>query len=54
MGKVRKPKHNKTKKTIVSDNIDDEEQIPLDSKENVIQTIVDQLQVNKSVVFKKI
>ncbi|CAG4978619.1 unnamed protein product [Parnassius apollo] len=42
MGKVRKRKPNKTKNNIIAENIDEE--IPVDSKENVIQTILDQLQ----------
>ncbi|XP_068626459.1 HEAT repeat-containing protein 3 [Battus philenor] len=43
MGKVRKRKPNKSQNIIVA-NISDEE-IPEDSKENVIQTILDQLQM---------
>ncbi|KPI94899.1 HEAT repeat-containing protein 3 [Papilio xuthus] len=42
MGKVRKRKPNKAQNNIVADVSDEE--LPVDSKENVIQTILDQLQ----------
>ncbi|CAH0727325.1 unnamed protein product, partial [Brenthis ino] len=43
MGKVRKRKQNKGSNDVVSSNVDEEELI-VDSKENAIQTIIDQLQ----------
>lgn len=45
MGKVRKAKPDRQKKKVVETNSNDEEQIPIDSKENALQTILDQLQV---------
>ncbi|XP_049876847.1 HEAT repeat-containing protein 3 [Pectinophora gossypiella] len=44
MGKIRKPRPNRTKRNVEPDVSDEEEQIPVDSKENAIQTILDQLQ----------
>ncbi|KAJ8735590.1 hypothetical protein PYW07_007210 [Mythimna separata] len=41
MGKIRKTR---TKRTVVVDNSDEEEELATDSKENAIQTIIDQLQ----------
>lgn len=49
MGKVKKRKVNKSQNNIVPD-ISDEE-LPIDSKENVVQTILDQLQVSFLVGF---
>lgn len=46
MGKIRKNKPSKHKKG-GADSSDEEEQVPMDSKENAIQTILDQLQVSK-------
>lgn len=46
MGKVRKLRPSKHKKAQV-DSSDGEEQVPIDSKENAVQTILDQLQVSK-------
>lgn len=47
MGKVRKRKP-KAHKALYSEpaHNSDEEELPVDSKENVIQTVIDQLQVN--------
>lgn len=46
MGKIRKPRPSRAKKHVVVENSDEEEeQIPIDTKENAIQTILDQLQV---------
>lgn len=50
MGKIRKLKPSKHKKG-GADNSDEEEQVPIDSKENAIQTILDQLQVSKPNFF---
>lgn len=45
MGKIRKSKATKAKKPAVEiDHSQEEEQLPVDSKENAIQTILDQLQ----------
>lgn len=44
MGKVRKRKPHKSQSNTVADVSDEE--LPVDSKENVIQTILDQLQVS--------
>lgn len=45
MGKIRKPKPTRAKRSLVVDNNgDEEEELPVDSKENAIQTILDQLQ----------
>lgn len=46
MGKIRKPRPSKHKKG-GTDGSDGEEQVPIESKENAIQTILDQLQVSK-------
>lgn len=46
MGKIKKAKPSKHKKDGAISS-DEEEQVPIDSKENVIQTILDQLQVSK-------
>lgn len=46
MGKIRKLKPSKHKKGGADDS-DEEEQVTVDSKENAIQTILDQLQVSK-------
>ncbi|XP_013191284.2 HEAT repeat-containing protein 3 [Amyelois transitella] len=43
MGKVRKTKPSRTKRNVASNNHDDEE-VAVDSKENAIQTVLDQLQ----------
>lgn len=45
MGKVRKHKQTRNKRSLTVERIDDEEEIAVDSKENAIQTILDQLQV---------
>lgn len=50
MGKIRKLRPSKQKKG-GADNSDEEEQGPIDSKENAIQTILDQLQVSKLTFF---
>lgn len=50
MGKVRKMRPSKHKKE-GADSSDEEEQVPIDSKENAIQTILDQLQVSKFLFF---
>lgn len=54
MGKVRKRKP-KAHKALYSEpaHNSDEEELPVDSKENVIQTIIDQLQV-KTILFNTI
>ncbi|XP_063395183.1 HEAT repeat-containing protein 3 [Cydia fagiglandana] len=44
MGKIRKPKRTKVRQNVVAQNSDDEEEVMGDSKENVVQTILDQLQ----------
>lgn len=46
MGKVKKPRRTKNvRKTELADNSDTEENFSVDSKENAIQTILDQIQV---------
>lgn len=44
MGKIRKPKRTKVRQNVVAENSDEEEEVMVDSKENVVQTILDQLQ----------
>lgn len=44
MGKIRKSKPPRAKRSLAADNSDEEEQLPVDNKENAIQTILDQLQ----------
>ncbi|XP_075973198.1 HEAT repeat-containing protein 3 [Anticarsia gemmatalis] len=44
MGKIRKSKPSRVNKSLVTANDEEEEQLPVDSKENAIQTILDQLQ----------
>lgn len=44
MGKVRKRKLNKVSNNVAASN-NDEEELPVDCKENVIQTMIDQIQV---------
>lgn len=46
MGKVRKTKARKVKNAVVSEESNEEEQLSNDSKENAVQTILDQLQVS--------
>ncbi|CAH2102480.1 unnamed protein product [Euphydryas editha] len=43
MGKIRKRKLNKVSNNVTSSN-NDEEELPVDSKDNVIQTMIDQIQ----------
>lgn len=45
MGKVRKTKPKRNKQNLAVSNIEEEEELTVDSKENAIQTIIDQLQV---------
>lgn len=48
MGKVRKTKPSRVRRSEPVDNTsDEEEQLPVDSKENALQTILDQLQVSQ-------
>lgn len=50
MGKVKKPRRTKNvRKTELADNSDTEENFSIDSKENVIQTILDQIQVRNRI-----
>lgn len=50
MGKVKKPRRTKNvRKTELADNSDTEENFSVDSKENVIQTILDQIQVRNRI-----
>ncbi|KAH9637671.1 hypothetical protein HF086_009339 [Spodoptera exigua] len=44
MGKIRKSKPPRAKRSLAADNSDEEEQLPVDNKENAVQTILDQLQ----------
>ncbi|KAL0851138.1 hypothetical protein ABMA28_007003 [Loxostege sticticalis] len=44
MGKVKKSKPARSRKPVVETHSDEEEQVPVDSKENALQTILDQLQ----------
>ncbi|KAF9421537.1 hypothetical protein HW555_002470 [Spodoptera exigua] len=44
MGKIRKSKPPRSKRSLAADNSDEEEQLPVDNKENAVQTILDQLQ----------
>lgn len=44
MGKVRKRKLNKVSNNVAASN-NDEEELPVDCKENLIQTMLDQIQV---------
>lgn len=44
MGKIRKSKPTRARKSLAVDNSDEEEELPVDSKENAIQSILDQLQ----------
>ncbi|PZC79107.1 hypothetical protein B5X24_HaOG216796 [Helicoverpa armigera] len=44
MGKIRKPKPARARRSQAAEESDEEEQLPVDSKENAIQTILDQLQ----------
>lgn len=46
MGKIRKPKPTRAKKSAPVIEVNDEEELPVDSKENAIQTILDQMQVS--------
>lgn len=52
MGKVKKSKPARSRKPVVETHSDEEEQVPVDSKENALQTILDQLQVRIS--FQKL
>lgn len=50
MGKVKKPRRTKNvRKTELADNSDTEENFSVDSKENAIQTILDQIQVRNRI-----
>ncbi|XP_026758786.1 HEAT repeat-containing protein 3 [Galleria mellonella] len=44
MGKIKKSKPNKNKKVLNHDNSDEDEQLCVDTKENAVQTVLDQLQ----------
>lgn len=50
MGKVKKPRRTKNvRKTELADKSDTEENFSVDSKENAIQTILDQIQVRNRI-----
>lgn len=51
MGKIRKTRPGRVKKNESVEDTSLEEEIPIDSKENAIQTCMDQLQVRSLLTF---
>lgn len=49
MGKIRKPRPGRAKRNESVEDTNQEEEIPIDSKENAIQTVMDQLQVRNCI-----
>lgn len=53
MGKIRKPRPTRAKKNVnEEETLEDEEQVTVGSKETVVQTILDQLEVCYSRIIK--